>query len=74
MDDASIDVKRAARDAAYAMPLEEINPGDNELFRTDTHWPYFERLRARVKRSEVLAHHGEHAALGIEVEELERVR
>ena len=48
MDDASIDVKRAARDAAYAMPLEEINPGDNELFRTDTHWPYFERLGARV--------------------------
>src|SRR5688572_21131851 len=45
MDDASIDVKRAARDAAYAMPLEDINPGDNELFRTDTHWPYFERLR-----------------------------
>ncbi|MBU1374836.1 MAG: cytochrome P450 [Alphaproteobacteria bacterium] len=45
MDDASIDVKRAARDAAYAMPLEDIDPGDNELFRTDTHWPYFERLR-----------------------------
>ncbi len=45
MDDASIDVKRAARDAAYAMPLDQINPADNELFRTDTHWPYFERLR-----------------------------
>jgi len=45
MDDASIDVKRAARDAAYAMPIDQINPADNELFRTDTHWPYFERLR-----------------------------
>src|SRR4051812_8197102 len=46
MDDGSIDVKRAARDAAYAMPLSEINPADPELFRTDTMWPYFERLRA----------------------------
>jgi cytochrome P450 len=45
MDDASIDLQRAARDAAYSMPLEEINPADPELFRTDTHWPYFERLR-----------------------------
>ena len=45
MDDGSIDVKRAARDAAYAMPLSEINPADPELFRTDTMWPYFERLR-----------------------------
>jgi cytochrome P450 len=46
MDDGSIDVKRAARDAAYAMPLSEINPADPELFRTDTWGPYFERLRA----------------------------
>ncbi len=46
MDDGSIDFKRAARDAAYAMPLSEINPADPELFRTDTMWPYFERLRA----------------------------
>ncbi|MGH6963084.1 MAG: cytochrome P450 [Phenylobacterium sp.] len=46
MDDGSIDVKRAAREAAYSMPLSEINPADPELFRTDTLWPYFERLRA----------------------------
>ena len=46
MDDGSIDVKRAARDAAYAMPLSEINPADPEIFRTDTWAPYFERLRA----------------------------
>jgi len=45
MDDASIDLQRAARDAAYSMPLDQINPADPELFRTDTHWPYFERLR-----------------------------
>jgi cytochrome P450 len=46
MDDGSIDVKRAARAAAYSMPLAEINPVDPELFRTDTWAPYFERLRA----------------------------
>ena len=45
MDDASIDLKRAARDAAYSMPLADINPADPELFRNDTMWPYFERLR-----------------------------
>jgi cytochrome P450 len=45
MDDGSIDVKRAAREAAYSMPLSEINPADPELFRNDTWAPYFERLR-----------------------------
>ena len=45
MDDGAIDLKRAARDAAYSMPLADINPSDPELFRTDTLWPYFERLR-----------------------------
>jgi cytochrome P450 len=35
----------AARERAYAIPLEEFDPGDPELFRTDTFWPYFERLR-----------------------------
>src|ERR1700712_3980593 len=34
-----------ARDAAYALPLEQINPGQGILFQTDTMWPYFERLR-----------------------------
>jgi len=46
MDDGSIDVKRAAREAAYSMPLDQINPADPEIFRTDTWAPYFERLRA----------------------------
>ena len=45
MDDGAIDFKRSARDAAYAMPLADINPADAELFQTDTMWPYFERLR-----------------------------
>ena len=46
MDDGSIDVKRAAREAVYAMDLKDINPADPEPFRTDTWAPYFERLRA----------------------------
>ena len=33
------------RAAVYAMPLEGLNPANPDLFRTDTHWPYFERLR-----------------------------
>jgi cytochrome P450 len=45
MDDGSIDVKRAAREAAYSMPIEDINPVDPEPFRNDTWHPYFERLR-----------------------------
>jgi len=36
---------RAAREKAYAMPLAEFHPGHPELFRSDTLWPYFERLR-----------------------------
>ena len=35
-----------ARTRAYSMALEDMNPGDPDLFRTNTHWPYFERLRA----------------------------
>jgi cytochrome P450 len=45
MDDAGIDIRRAARERAYSIPIEEIQVADDELFRTDTHWPYFERLR-----------------------------
>jgi cytochrome P450 len=36
---------RAARAQAYATPLSVFHPGNPELFRTDTLWPYFERLR-----------------------------
>ena len=36
---------RAARANAFATPLGEFHPGNPELFRSDTLWPYFERLR-----------------------------
>jgi|SRR5579871_11369 len=34
-----------AREKAYATPLEQFHVGDAELFRSDTLWPWFERLR-----------------------------
>jgi cytochrome P450 len=39
------EIQRAARDGAYATKLSEFHPGNPELFRSDTIWPYFERLR-----------------------------
>ena len=33
------------REAAYAMPLSQINPAKADRFQADTIWPYFERLR-----------------------------
>jgi cytochrome P450 len=35
----------ALRARASSLPLEQFDPGDPELFRTDTFWPYFDRLR-----------------------------
>jgi len=35
----------AAREHAYRIPLKDFHPGAPSLFATDTHWPYFERLR-----------------------------
>ncbi|HTB04147.1 MAG TPA: cytochrome P450 [Bradyrhizobium sp.] len=37
--------QEAARKHAYSIPLAEMNPGDPELFRSDSFWPYFDRLR-----------------------------
>jgi cytochrome P450 len=37
--------QEAARARAFSLPLTEFDPGDPELFRSDTHWPYFDRLR-----------------------------
>src|SRR3954468_3278370 len=37
--------QQAARERAYATPLAEFDPGHPELFKTDTLWPYFDRLR-----------------------------
>jgi len=46
MADGASPVSRDARAKAYATPLEDFNVGDPELFLTDSHWPWFERLRA----------------------------
>ncbi|HIG43835.1 MAG: cytochrome P450 [bacterium] len=35
----------AARERAASLPLEQFDVSDAELYRTDSHWPYFERLR-----------------------------
>ena len=43
--DLAADTLRAARDRAWSIPLEQFDPGDPELFKTDSFWPYFDRLR-----------------------------
>jgi cytochrome P450 len=35
-----------AREKAYSTPLDQFHPADPALFRNDTLWPWFERLRA----------------------------
>jgi cytochrome P450 len=45
MRDGAIDPGREALMRARSMSLDHIHVADPELFRTDTHWPYFERLR-----------------------------
>jgi cytochrome P450 len=34
-----------AKERAYSIPLSEIHVGDPALFASDSHWPYFDRLR-----------------------------
>ncbi|WP_304170817.1 cytochrome P450 [Phenylobacterium aquaticum] len=48
MADGAMKLADEARMRAYSMPLDEMHPGDPDLFRTNTHWPYFERLRAEA--------------------------
>ena len=36
---------RVAREEAYSTPLKDFHPGAPRLFRDDTLWPWFERLR-----------------------------
>jgi len=43
-DDASA-IAREARERAYSTPLEDFHVADVNLFTSDTHWPWFERLR-----------------------------
>ncbi len=45
MSDGSIDFSAEAAARAWSMPIEDINVADPELFRSNTFWPYFERLR-----------------------------
>jgi cytochrome P450 len=37
--------QRAAREHAASLPLAEFDVANPELFKTDTFWPYFDRLR-----------------------------
>ena len=39
----------AARERARSIPIESFDPGDPELFKTDTFWPYFDRLRGKTR-------------------------
>jgi cytochrome P450 len=46
MSDAAVKYQAdEARDAAYSVPLEEIDVADPNHFMNNTMWPYFERLR-----------------------------
>ena len=45
MSEAAIRHGRQPEVDAYAIPLDKINVGDPELFRTNSFWPYFARLR-----------------------------
>jgi cytochrome P450 len=45
IDSAEDSHQRAARDRANSIPLAEFDVGDPELFKTDSFWPYFDRLR-----------------------------
>jgi cytochrome P450 len=40
----AIDLEHTSREA-YSVPLSKINVSDPQLWVTNTHWPYFERLR-----------------------------
>jgi len=37
--------KEAAREQAWSLPLDKLNPAQPELFQKDAMWPFFERLR-----------------------------
>src|SRR5215471_4377376 len=37
--------KEEAREQAWSLPLDKLNPAQPELFQKDAMWPFFERLR-----------------------------
>jgi cytochrome P450 len=57
MSDTLVDIQDIARERAYSMPIEDINVANAELFRTDTFWPYFERLRREAPVHYCANHH-----------------
>jgi len=57
MAEGAVDLKSEARANAKSIPLNDINVADVELWRNDTVWPYFERLR---KEDPVHLHPAEH--------------
>jgi cytochrome P450 len=46
MADGAASLARDARERAWSTPLEDFQVADINHFLTDTHWPWFERLRA----------------------------
>ena len=58
-DDASMStLARDARERAYATPLSAFDVADPALFRSDTLWPWFERLRGCGPDVRELLHDG----------------
>jgi cytochrome P450 len=45
MADGNLLTLNKARDEAYSLPLEQLDPAQPALFAADAHWPMFERLR-----------------------------
>jgi cytochrome P450 len=45
MADGAATLQDKARDEAYALPLDQLNPAQPALFQADAMWPIFERLR-----------------------------
>jgi cytochrome P450 len=48
MADGNFATQNDAREAAWSLPLSELNPAQPALFQADAMWPYFERLRAEA--------------------------
>ena len=42
---ADVEVAQSAIERARSIPLNEIDVSHPDLWSTDSHWPYFERLR-----------------------------
>jgi cytochrome P450 len=45
MSDGNIDISKDVRAQVYALPIEQLDPAQPDLFRTDSHWAVLERLR-----------------------------